>query len=417
MPVAATLSINAGGPFQADMDIKLKYLSEERDRHGNMRLYVRIAGRRARIHSMPGSPEFLDEYRSAVAANAQPSAASPERTRGPAKAGTLRFLIEAYFGSAEFKGLDPRTQRVRRQILERVCDARASDGAEFAVKPFRLLEPRHVRKLRDDRADMPEAANAMVKAVRQVFTYAIAADLADRNPAKDVPYLKSGSTGFHTWSIDEVHQFERRHAIGTKARLALALLLYSGQRRSDIVQFGRQHVRAAEAMPAALRASHAGRWLAFTQHKNRKHAPVALTLPLLPELESIIGATPCGDLTWLISQRGRPFSSASFGGWFRKRCNEAGLHHCAAHGLRKAGATIAAERGASERQLMAIFGWRSSKQATLYTRAANQQRLAGDAMRLLGEGQSANETVAPETANAKGATISATKLLKTRRSK
>lgn len=416
MLAAATPLIDTGSRLPVNMDIKFKYLSEEPDRHGNMRLYVRIAGRRTRIQSMPGSPEFLDEYRAAIAASARPQATPTKASRGPAKAGTLRFLIEAYFSSAEFKGLDPRTQRVRRQILERVCDAKASDGGEFATKPFRLLEARHVRKLRDDRAETPEAANAMVKAARQVFTYAIAADLADRNPAKDVPYLKSGSTGFHTWSIEEVRQFERRHPIGTKARLALSLLLLLGQRRSDIVQFGRQHVRAAEAMPAALRASHAGRWLAFTQHKNRKHAPVALTLPLLPELESIIDATPCGDLTWLISARGRPFSSASFGGWFRKRCNEAGLRHCSAHGLRKAGATIAAERGASERQLMAIFGWRSSKQATLYTRAANQQRLAGDAMRLLSDGQSENETVAPATANAKGATNSAAKLLKIRRS-
>jgi hypothetical protein len=51
--------------------------------------------------------------------------------------------------------------------------------------------------------------------------------------------------------------------------------------------------------------------------------------------------------------------------------------------LRKAGATIAAENGASERQLMAIFGWQTSKQAVLYTRAAEQKVLAGGAMALL----------------------------------
>ena len=60
-----------------------------------------------------------------------------------------------------------------------------------------------------------------------------------------------------------------------------------------------------------------------------------------------------------------------------------GAPHCTAHGLRKAGATIAAERGASERQLMAIFGWQTSKQAVLYTRAAEQKVLAGGAMTLL----------------------------------
>lgn len=89
------------------------------------------------------------------------------------------------------------------------------------------------------------------------------------------------------------------------------------------------------------------------------------------------------SLTWLVTQFGQPFTSPGFGNWFRVRCDQAGLLHCTAHGLRKAGATIAAERGASERQLMAIFGWQTSKQAVLYTRAAEQKVLAGGAMTLL----------------------------------
>src|SRR5947208_3107519 len=62
---------------------------------------------------------------------------------------------------------------------------------------------------------------------------------APHNPARDVPYLRTGSTGYHTWTLEEVQQFEERHPIGTKARLALALLLLSGQRRSDVIRFGR----------------------------------------------------------------------------------------------------------------------------------------------------------------------------------
>ena len=51
------------------------------------------------------------------------------------------------------------------------------------------------------------------------------------------------------------------------------------------------------------------------------------------------------------------------------------LPHCSAHGLRKAGATIAANNGATSRQLMAIFGWDTLKEAERYTRNADQQRL------------------------------------------
>lgn len=44
-------------------------------------------------------------------------------------------------------------------------------------------------------------------------------------------------------ATDEVAQFAARHSIGSRARLALALSLYTGARRSDLVQLGGQHVR------------------------------------------------------------------------------------------------------------------------------------------------------------------------------
>jgi integrase len=179
----------------------------------------------------------------------------------------------------------------------------------------------------------------------------------------------SGSEGFHTWSVEEVEQFEERHPIGTKARLALGLLLYTGQRRSDVIRLGKQHARGGK--------------LTFTQHKGRNRKPHRLTLPILPVLQRIIDATPCGDLTYLVNDWGRPFTDGSFGNKFRDWCDQAGLHCCSAHGLRKAGATIAANNGATARQLMAIFGWDTIKQAEHYTRKADQQKLAEAAMHLL----------------------------------
>src|SRR5262249_41303724 len=85
---------------------------------------------------------------------------------------------------------------------------------------------------------------------------------APRNPDRDVPYFKTGSTGYHTWTPAEVRQFEERHPIGTKAWLALSLLLFTGQRRSDITRFGRQHVRDGE--------------ITFTQYKGRNRKPKQL---------------------------------------------------------------------------------------------------------------------------------------------
>jgi integrase len=105
--------------------------------------------------------------------------------------------------------------------------------------------------------------------------------------------------------------------------------------------------------------------------------------PILPELAAVIEASPTGDLTFLVTSAGKPFTAAGFGNWFRERCNEAGLRQCSAHGLRKAGATLAAEAGATDRQLMAMFDWSSASQATVYTAAADRKRLAQEGSRLL----------------------------------
>ena len=229
---------------------------------------------------------------------------------------------------------------------------------------------------------------------------------------QDVSYRSTGSQGHKTWGIEQVRQFGARHPIGTKARLALALLLYLGQRRGDTTKFGVQHVRNSDQVTEELRKLHGGRWIVFTQQKNRKRKPVTLWLPILPELEEIIAASPVGDLTFLVTAFGKGFTDAGFGNWFRDRCDEAGLQGYSAHGLRKAGATQAADRGASEFALMAIFGWRSGKQAVNYTRAAKQKLLAATWMHVLGQGR--NRIAALSDTTPKGVAKTGTKSLKLR---
>jgi integrase len=191
-------------------------------------------------------------------------------------------------------------------------------------------------------------------------------------------YLRTRDGGYHTWTDAEIEQFEAHWAIGTKPRLAFALLRYLGVRRSDVVRIGRQHLRDG--------------WLRFTTKK----CPTALELPMPPPLQQIIDASETGDLTYLLTDYGKSFTEAGFGGWFRERCDAAGLPHCSAHGLRKAAATALAEAGASAHQLMAWFGWKSLKEAERYTRAANQKKLAGSVAALIGgREQKQNGSVKP----------------------
>lgn len=124
-------------------------------------------------------------------------------------------------------------------------------------------------------------------------------------------------------------------------------------------------------------------WLHFTQTKNKRNKRITLSIPMIAELKKLIDATRAPHLTFLTTEFGKPFTSNGFGNRFRKWCDAADLLHCSAHGLRKASAAIAAENGATESQLMAIFGWRTIKEAERYTRAARQKVLAASAMRLL----------------------------------
>lgn len=366
--------------------VKIKYLYEDTDRHGNRRLYVQPPGRprrRIRIRAEIGTPEFWQAYHAALEGSAPPAPAAPRTVRPD----SLRQLCRAYYGSAEFKALAPSTQAVRCNLLNAICRSTLSGGTERGDLPYKLMEPRHVRAIRDAHAEKPDAANGRVKALRQLFAWAVAAERAEDNPARDVPLIRRATDGFHTWTIEEVRQFEAAHPIGTRARLALALLLYTGARRSDIVTFGRQMVRTEDGR----------RWLHFTPAKGRGRHAKPQAIPILPALERVIEATPSGHMTFLVTDFGKPFTAAGFGNRFRKWCDEAGLKHCSAHGLRKAGATIAAENGATEYELMAIFGWDSAKQAAVYTRRVNQRRLADRAMHLLmPEGEKSGEGEPPD---------------------
>jgi integrase len=342
------------------MRVNLPHLTKERDRHGNERLYFRRGkGKRIRLRAVPGTQEFLEEYARAEGRG------RPART----PAGSLDRLCQAYYRSADYRGLDVRTRHVRKLILDGLC-------AKVGEKPAARLEAEHISAWRDARMETPEAANSIVKALRQVFRWAVkAGDIPGlgrikTNPARDVAYLRSvNPDGWHTWTIEEIEQYRETYPIGTKARLALELLLFTGDRRSDVVKLGRQMARDG--------------WFRWTETKGSGRAPKHRAIPILPELQAVIDASPTGDMVYLITTFGKPYTANGFGNWFKRQCRGAGLPHCSAHGLRKAGATIAAENGATTHQLMAIFGWESVKQAELYTRRANKTRLAGEGMHLL----------------------------------
>jgi integrase len=376
-------------------ELDKRYYYEDRDRHGNLRRYFRkrIAGsakyRKVRLREKPGTSAFFREFAAALAGRSYARADQLQRPPAPRVVEqSLRWLVEKYYREClEFRGYDEDTKKVRRRILNAICDEPLVKGADAKIGELPCEIPRDkIVVLVNRKAETSiDSANARLKALRKLSEWATSTTpkLMARNVAKDVPLLKRIETGgWHTWTLEEIAQYQERHPIGTKAHLALALSLFLGQRLSDTCRLGRPHIRRPEHISPAMRQIHPGRWLAFRQHKNRNRKPVDLVIPILPQLEAVLAESKLGALTFLETEFKRPYTTKGLGNWFADRCIEAGVPG-RAHGLRKAGATIAAENGATAHQLMAIFGWKTLAQAELYTEKARQQLLAGGAMELI----------------------------------
>jgi integrase len=343
--------------------MKLKFIAQDRDRHGNCRFYFRKNGKKVRLRGSPGTPEFLNEYRLALLGQHPVQVGVTNIKR--ADPGALRELIEGYYKSSAFMSLAPRTRHVRRQLLDRFCLYR-----DAGTMPFAGLEPRHLLVWRDSLVETPEAANGIIKALRQVFAYGTEYGHCTSNPAAVVRYLPSIGDGHTAWSDEDVEKFEANHPVGSTARLAMALALHTGQRKGDLIRLGKQHIKI-----------HGGReGLEFTQQKNRAKKPVKLWVPITPDLREIIDASPKGDLTFIQSAFARPFSEGGFGNRFRKWCDEAGLKALSVHGLRKTASAVLAQHGCTEQEIMAITGHTTSKEVIRYTRSAKQKVRAANAM-------------------------------------
>jgi integrase len=228
------------------------------------------------------------------------------------------------------------------------------------------MQDKHVRKLRDELKNTPGASKSRLKALRAMFQWAVEADEAQHDPTLGVRAISYVTKGHHSWSIEEAEAFELRHPIGTKPRLAFAILLYTSWRREDAVRLGRQHVRDGR--------------IKYTQAKNEHRHPIEMDIPLHPDLAAAIAATPSGHMTFLVTEHGKPFTANGFGNAFKDWCRQANLPHCSAHGLRKATATRLAEQGATPHEIMAITGHRTLEEVERYTRAARQAGLADTAM-------------------------------------
>ncbi len=329
------------------------HLHRQVSRHGRTVWYVRIGkGRRIRLRSAFGSPEFDAEYQAAL--NGTPK--RPQRSQSAT--GTLAWLWRRYCETGKWLNeLSHSTRRQRENIMLHVLE-------QSGDKPYAAITAAHMVEGRERRAKTPVQARHFLDTMRGLFGWAKEAGHVKIDPTIGVsnPPRKRGP-GFKVWTEADVEAYYKRWPLGTHERVWLDVLLYSGLRRGDVVRYGKQHVRNGIGKMRLEKGSE----------------QVEVTLPILPVLADTLAVGPCGDLTFIVGKQGRPLTKRGFGNMFKEACLAAGILDKSAHGVRKIAATTAANNGATVSQLKALFGWQSDAMPALYTRAADRERLAREA--------------------------------------
>jgi integrase len=328
-----------------------KYVHGFVDRHGRPRFYFRRSGfKRMPLPGLPWSPQFMERYQTALDGTPR-----MEIGAGRTVAGTVNAVVIGYFASAAFQNLAQASRRHYRGIIERF-------RREHGEKQIARLERRNVMAMLDAKAGTPAAARDFLGCLRLLIRYAMDIGLRESDPTSGIKLARHKSDGFRTWSEEDIAVFESHFPLGTKPRLALELLLHTAQRRADVIRLGPQHLR--------------GGLLSVRQQKTGK----TLAIPVSPPLAAALDATPSQHLTFLVTKDGKPFEAAAFTKWFRRCCDVAGLSGYSAHGLRKAACRRLAEVGCSANEIAAISGHASLREVERYTRAADQARMARNAM-------------------------------------
>jgi integrase len=331
---------------------RLKYVDPVQKKNGRVYFYFRRHGKRTPLPGAYNSPEFLEAYWALRNGTAPIGDIGAERTNP----GTVNAAIVLYYKHPSFTKNKLITQQTDRNILE-------AFRAKHGNKQIALLQEQHLEALIGEKAGKPAAQRNLLRVLRSLLNVAVKAKMRRDNPSLGIVLERLETTGYHSWTEEELRQYETCYPIGTKGRLALDLLLYTAQRRTDVVALG----------PANMRN---GRFI-YTASKNK----AKMNIPVAAPLAASIAATPMiGVKTYLVTEYGRPFTPAGFGNWFRDRCDEAGLSHCSAHGLRKAFLRRMAEAGCSEDYIASISGHRDMREIRKYVEAANKAKMATEGM-------------------------------------
>jgi integrase len=300
-----------------------------------------------------GSTEFNEAYAAYMEARPAPLA------RPTPGAGSFAAMVATYYESVEFVNLKPSSRRAYRSALDPLKRDHGHRSANDMPreKILKIIEEIGTRA--------PGMANFTQSVLHKVFAVAVERGVIKTSPLTKRMVAYKGGTR-HSWTDEELVQFEDRWPVGSRERLVFALLFYTGQRGGDVVRMSRRdivngHVKVKQDKTGA-----------------------ELNIPIHPDLAAVIKATPSKGLTLIGDENGRPIKRPRLTALMREATKAAGLpNRCVPHGLRKAVLRVMAEKGASARQLASVSGHKTTKELDRYTAAADQPTLAAGGIGLI----------------------------------
>ena len=341
--------------------IRLKYVHAFRDRTGRMRYYFRRHGKRIALPGLPGSDQFMAAYATQLNVEKRDVEQRPK-----AAPGTFAALALRYYGSPQYQSLSATSRSNYRRVIDGFLE-------QHGHRRIDQMTREHVDIIIGKMANKPGAGIFLLKRLRTLVRYAMALGWTDRDPTAGVKGYQSKE--IHTWTEDEIAIFEKCWPEGSRQRRAFALLLYTGQRGSDV-----HRMLWSDLVADTIRV---------VQQKTK----TKLVIPLHESLGHLLSMAERDEEAILTTTYGKPFTVKGFGKMISDAIREAGLpRRCVAHGLRKAAARRLAEAGCSTSEIMAITGHKTLAEVERYTRAAEQERLARRAIKR----QSENKSGKPE---------------------
>jgi integrase len=341
------------------------FVTEAPDRHGTTRYRFRRGKRSLYLPKQPGHPEFEEAYQAAIEGR-EPRKATviqhPGRIISESFADAWRLVQK----SAEWKAFDEATKLKNERLTNAFLKTPVAPGLPDLWRdiPMAHLRRRHLRAILADNSDTPHKAKHLLTAIRRLIGEALDQDWMEFDPSAKMNWRPEYG-GWKAWAFADRMKYEKRWPNGTMPRAAYALALWAGNRRGDVATQQWSDVDLERDR------------ITVRQAKTDK----VLTLLLLPQLRAALEPLPRTADTVITTAYGKSFSEKSLTGmmahWTKLAKIDSGR---TLHGLRKTLGKYLAEEGATAKQSAGILGHDDLDHVELYSREAEQERLAVDGM-------------------------------------